>query len=325
MKGLLPVILLFFVSCNTAKNTAKNKDSVINKVSSDYWYLQTEDKASWLYIKEIGSGETVLVLHGGPGAGHQYMLPIAAGLETQHRFIFYDQRGAGLSYCPKDSITMQKHIADIELIRKAFGVDKISIISHSFGTMLAMNYLKAYPQMVKHIALLGAMDPKSGAKDFFSAEELKLFGKKNEEVSQFEARPEVVAEIKKAGLDKPVLTLKEKDKLRFIRGSAGDIYNIHKWQQRLPFIVNRECASATMQSTDFYYDWAKMLAAHPFPITVINGEYDYAVALKGNPIWKRVIATETKNVKFAELLKAGHLSWIDEPELFKLFLEEALK
>jgi proline iminopeptidase len=292
---------------------------------TDYWYVQTEDEASWLYIKEVGKGEPVIVLHGGPGAGHQYMLPIANGLEESNRFIFYDQRGAGYSYCTKDSITMQKSIADIELIRRNLGVEKVNILSHSFGTILAMNYLKAYPESVKNIILLGAMDPKNGDTDFFSAEELKLFEKKNEEVTQFESRPEVQTEISKAGLDKAELTAKEKDKLRAIRGSAGDIYNIDRWHQRLAFMVNRDCASAIMQSTDFHYDWAKVLIAHKYPITVINGEYDYPVALKGNPIWKRVIATETKNVKLIEVLKAGHLSWIDEPLLFKEALGKALK
>jgi proline iminopeptidase len=320
MRKLLTAIVLFCIACNDANN----KRTETNNPNTDYWYVQTEDKASWLYIKELGNGEPVIVLHGGPGAGHQYMPPIANGLEENNRFIFYDQRGAGWSYCPIDSITMQKHIADIELIRNSLGVEKVNLISHSFGTMLAMNYLKAYPKQVKNIVLLGAMDPKNGDTDFFSADELKLFEKKNDEVVQFESRPEVEVEIKKAGLDKPELTIKEKDKLRAIRGSAGDIYNINRWQQRLAFMVNRECASATMQSTDFHYDWAKMLAAHPFRITVINGEYDYAVALKGNPIWKRVIATEVKNVKLVELLKSGHLSWIDEPVLFKKALKNAI-
>lgn len=90
-----------------------------------------------------------------------------------------------------------------------------------------------------------------------------------------------------------------------------------RWQQRLAFIVNRDCALAMMQSTDFHYDWAKMLIAHKYPITVINGEYDFPVALQGNPKCKSVIATETKNVKVIEVLKAGHLSWIDDSVLFR--------
>jgi len=320
MKKVIFIMIVFISACGNLKY----KGVGLRKELQDYWYLRTEDRAAWLYLKEIGDNEPVLVVHGGPGAGHQYMVPISAGLESTFKFIYYDQRGSGYSYCPVDSITLQKHVSDIESIRKALGIEKLNIVSHSFGTMIVMDYLKKYPQMVKNIVLLGAMDPKNGDAGFFSQEELKLFTQKNDEVAIFEGRPEVKEEIKKAGLDKPTLTSKEQDKLRFIQGAAGDIYNIQRWQQRFAFIVNRESASATMQSTDFRYDWSSRLAAHPFSITIINGEYDFPVGLKGNPIWKRVIATEVKNVSLVELPKAGHLSWIDEPELFRIALKSAL-
>lgn len=174
MRKLLTAAELFCIACNSINNT---RIEIINP-RTDYWYVQTEDEASWLYIKEVGKGEPVIVIHGRPGAGQQFMLAIANGLEECNRFIFYDQHCAGWSYCPKDSITMQKSIAYIELIRKTLGVQKVYIFSHSFGTILAMNYLKAYPQSVKNIILLWAMDPITGDTDFFSVEELNLFEKK---------------------------------------------------------------------------------------------------------------------------------------------------
>lgn len=318
-KSFLVIVIIGYCLMFTTFSFAHRKP-----VYEDYWYLRTEDKATFLYIREVGKGDPVIVIHGGPGAGHQYLLDISKGLENQFRFIFYDQRGAGLSHATKENISMEKHIQDLEQLRKALGLEKINLISHSFGTMLAMNYLQTFPDNVKNIVLLGALDPKNGNRDFFTPEELELFAKKGDVVKKFEERPEVQIEIKKAELDKPTLTAKESDKLRCIRGAAGEIYHIARWKQRLCFFVNREGAAATRSSTNFVYDWSKMLSAHPFPITVINGEFDYVVGPKGSPVWERVIATETKNVELVLLEKAGHDSWIDAPIFFKNALRKSL-
>src|SRR5262249_21937968 len=50
-----------------------------------------------LYLHEMGQGPTVVVLHGGPGADHGYLLPQFAVLADQARLVFYDQRGGGQS------------------------------------------------------------------------------------------------------------------------------------------------------------------------------------------------------------------------------------
>ncbi|MEQ1923393.1 MAG: alpha/beta fold hydrolase [Pyrinomonadaceae bacterium] len=100
------------------------------------------------------------------------------------------------------------------------GIEKLNLISHSFGTQLAMNYLQTFPDRVKNIAMLGALDPKSGNRTFFTPEELELFKQRNDELTKFKSRPEVQAEIKKAGLDKSNLTVKEIEKLRCITGAS---------------------------------------------------------------------------------------------------------
>jgi len=288
------------------------------------WYLQTEDKTAFLYLKEVGRGEPVVVLHGGPGADHRYITAIANGLENKFRFVFYDQRGSGLSFCAKENISMEKAVRDLETIRNALGREKLNLVSHSFGTMLAMNYLQTHPQSVKNIVLLGALDPKNGNRDFFTSEELERFGKRNDEVKAFNERPEAQAEIAKAGLDRPNLTPIQEFQVRQIKSAAGSIYRIERWRQNVFFIANRDASQAMRTSTNFVYDWSKMLAGHPFPITIINGEYDYTVGSKGSPIWRRVVSTEAKNVKLVLIDKAGHNSWIDDPVVFRNSLRDAL-
>ena len=97
------------------------------------WYLRTSDRAGELFIYEIGSGEPVVVLHGGPGGELTYMLAVANGLESEFRFVFYDQRGSLRSRVRADSISMEKHVDDLDDIRQALDAERISIVSHSAG------------------------------------------------------------------------------------------------------------------------------------------------------------------------------------------------
>src|SRR6266852_9594909 len=53
-------------------------------------------KAS-LYAREIGRGQPIIVLHGGPDFDHGYLLPDLDRLADAFRLIYYDQRGRGKS------------------------------------------------------------------------------------------------------------------------------------------------------------------------------------------------------------------------------------
>ena len=64
------------------------------------WYLKTNDNQD-IFVKELGTGkDTIIVVHGGFGANHDYMTDITKGLENKYHFIFYDQRGSLLSWVP---------------------------------------------------------------------------------------------------------------------------------------------------------------------------------------------------------------------------------
>lgn len=331
MKYKVIILILFVVlsihfanECIAQNRTVKSyegKDPFVEQ-----WYLSTGEKdAPSLYVYEIGRGEPVVALHGGPGIGHNYLTDITKGLENQFRFIFYDQRGAGLSYSySKDAITMEKNVEDVESLRKALELEQINLISHSAGTYLAMEYLRKYPQNVKNLVLLGATDPKNGDRKFFTDEEWEGFKLQAEEAENFRERPAVKVEIEKAGLNKSNLTPKEEFQLRRIKSAGGTIYHIERWRQFRFFYVSRDAALGARVGMNFVYDWSELLASHPFPVTVINGVQDIQVGRMGSPIWKRVAATEAKNVKLVLIDKAGHNSWMDEPVIFRNALRDAL-
>jgi len=83
----------------------------------------------------------LLVLHGGPGAHHDYMLPQMLELAHDFELVFYDQRGGGRS---KDDgtepITWRTQVSDLALVARELAPDPLSILGYSWGGLLALLY-----------------------------------------------------------------------------------------------------------------------------------------------------------------------------------------
>lgn len=142
---LLITISLIVTSCN--RNTLQLKDGFKNVNGVN------------LYYKIIGSGEPFVLLHGGPGMYHDELYPFFLDFAKSHKLIFYDQRGNGKSKLTKiDSTTFNVPllVSDLEELRKEFGIEKLNIIGHSWGGLLAMYYAVQYPENVKRLILVDA-------------------------------------------------------------------------------------------------------------------------------------------------------------------------
>src|SRR5688500_12974179 len=81
----------------------------------------------------------LLVLHGGPGADHQYLLPQMLALATDYELVFYDQRGGGRSRTDDPApITWQTHVDDLAAVATEFVLATPDIVGYSWGALLAM-------------------------------------------------------------------------------------------------------------------------------------------------------------------------------------------
>src|SRR5262245_41883781 len=96
----------------------------------------------------------LLVLHGGPGAGHRYLAPLTA-LAVERRVIFYDQLGCGLSENVNNPTLwqMEHFVKEITLIRQWLGLEQIHLFGHSWGGWLAIEYLLTQPTGVVSLTL----------------------------------------------------------------------------------------------------------------------------------------------------------------------------
>jgi proline iminopeptidase len=112
-----------------------------------------------LFVKTIGDGETLIVLHGGPGLSHDYFLPHLEVLSEEMKLVIFDQRGMGRSSVKLDSSTFSPDllIEDIEALREKLGFTDFHLMGHSWGGVLAMQYAAAYPGSLKSLILCNSM------------------------------------------------------------------------------------------------------------------------------------------------------------------------
>jgi proline iminopeptidase len=96
----------------------------------------------------------VIVIHGGPGNDYRYLLPLTA-LADRYYVVFYDQRGSGLSErVPVEEITLDIFVEDLKgVIDHYASGDPVYLIGHSWGAMLATDFLGRYPDIVDKVVL----------------------------------------------------------------------------------------------------------------------------------------------------------------------------
>ncbi|SFD15434.1 proline iminopeptidase [Chitinophaga sp. CF118] len=117
----------------------------------------TSDSVS-LYLKVSGKGTPCIFVHGGPGAWSRSFEAMGGNsLEKHLTMYYYDQRGCGRSQSPRNNdYSLDRMIEDIENIRVLSGSDKVYLLGHSFGGILAFKYAEKYPTHVKGLVLLNA-------------------------------------------------------------------------------------------------------------------------------------------------------------------------
>lgn len=110
-----------------------------------------------LFERRAGAGPEVVVLHGGPGAHHDYLLPGFDRLARGRTLVYYDQRGGGRSPVPREvPVGWREHVADLEALRELWRVDRLTIVGYSWGGLLALLYAFQHPTRVERLALVSA-------------------------------------------------------------------------------------------------------------------------------------------------------------------------
>lgn len=101
-----------------------------------------------VWYRVVGSSNAIplLTLHGGPGFPHDYLEPLE-GLSDERPVVFYDQLGCGKSDRPEDPALWraERFVEELGQVREALGLKQVHILGHSWGSMLATDYVLTRP------------------------------------------------------------------------------------------------------------------------------------------------------------------------------------
>lgn len=319
------IILLFFL-VGTFKTIliGQTKTDTFDQLQENVWYLPTSDASARLYVTSIGTGDTIVTLHGGPGNDFNYLVGAVKENSKNNTFILFDQRGSLLSPVADSSIavlTLDVIVEDLETLRKSLNQDKMLLFGHSFGSMIAMFYYMKYPEHVKGIILSATMPAFINTDKPFS-EVLKEVHKRCKDLR---SRPEVKAELVKAGLmnDSTLTPRQQSDKFKILGLASFNMINIADWKkfQGGRIYYNSLVDNAVGGSIPDTYDIRPTLNKYPVPITIIQGEKDY-IDPSAN-YWTSIFS----NFEFVKLMvvkNASHYIWLDDKSKFDESLKYAI-
>ncbi len=262
-----------------------------------------------LFDRRVGTGPLVVVLHGGPGAHHDYLLPQYDRLATGRELLYYDQRGGGRSPVPRETpVGWQEHVADLEAIRGALALERLTLCGYSWGGLLALLYYVEHPERVERLALVSPASPTAAYRRQFE-----------EEFARRMAAPDVVAERKALRAS----GLRERDpeayrKRAFELSVAGYFRDFRDARRLTPFRVTARTQDLVWASLGDYdlrpriRETASRIP-HP-PSRIVHGTYD-PIPIQGS--------REVAEILRADLveLPVGHCPHVEATEEFVAALD----
>lgn len=155
----LIVSVLLLTGCTKEKYINEPGNLVQKTVDQDPALPAITVNGAMLHAEAFGPADSamIVVLHGGPGSDYRYLLNCKAFADQGYRVVFYDQRGAGLSQrFPYASFSMQDQYDDLNAIvahYRTSPTQKVFLLGHSWGAMLATAYINQNPTAVQGVVL----------------------------------------------------------------------------------------------------------------------------------------------------------------------------
>lgn len=320
-------LVLFIAGCN--QQPARIISA--NNIPQNVYPLEegfVEANRVMIYYKAIGHGDPLLIVHGGPGASHDYFLPYLLPLIKSNRLIFIDERGSGRSQKLEDpsGYTVENMVEDVEAVRQALGLGKISILGHSFGGVLAQAYALKYQENLTHLILCST---------FHSTAKMNLILEKIKKKME----PELRARIDK--MEKEGLYGHGKD---YEKGRYTADYMVAAWGEGyFPYLyanhpdANYDPVANGIMSWDLYREmwgshgeyvidgnlssaeYTEKLSTIKVPTLITVGDNDEC-----DPSLSQEMQSKIAGSKLVIFPKSGHMTFVDQPALFISTINEFL-
>lgn len=259
-----------------------------------------------LLVRRIGRGHPTVVLHGGPGAHHEYLLPGFDELAHGRELIYYDQRGGGRSPVARDvSVGWQEQVTDLEALRDRLGLERLSLAGYSWGGLLSLLYSLEHRDRVERLALVSPAPAWRAARDQFET----TFAHRNLDPAFQEAR----RRLRESGL-------RERDPAAFHQrifelSVAPYFFDADRARELTPFRVTGRTQQDVWASLGDYDLRPRLPELRGIPALVMHGEND-PIPIEAARTTAGLIGAE-----FHPLPRCGHVPYIEAAEAFTTLLD----
>ena len=263
-----------------------------------------------IWYRRVGNGGIpLLTLHGGPGAGHDYLEPLER-LATDRSVIFYDQLGCGKSDQPDDRSLWQieRFVAEVNTVRQSLGLEQIHLLGQSWGGWLAIEYMLSQPQGVVSLILAST----SASLPQFVAETTRLKAELPLEIYQTLQRYEAMGDYHHPDYEAAVLEFYKRHVCR-----------LDPWPEPLLHTIanlNGNAVYETMNGPNEFivignlknWDRTDRLGEISVPTLITVGRYDELT-----PTCAETLHRGIPNSRLVIFEESAHLAHLEEPDRYR--------
>ncbi len=273
-----------------------------------------------IYYEEFGKGEPLLILHGGPGASHDYFLPYLVPLAKHNKLIFIDERGSGQSEKLQDvsKYTVENMVEDAEAVREALHLGKINLLGHSCGGVLAQAYALKYQKNLLHLILCSTFPSTSQMN--------KVFVKMKENMTP-ELRDKIDKMEKEGLYNHGAAYEKNRYTDDYMVAAWGEGYFPYLYQNRPD--PNYDPVANGVMSWDLYremwgsdgefiidgnlksVEYVDKLHTIKVPTLITCGDHDECDSSLSKEMHEKIAGS-----KLVIFPKSGHMTFVDQPDMF---------
>lgn len=251
-----------------------------------------------LYFEQRGSGPPCLVIHGGLGLDHQYLLRTLEPLEEHLSLIYYDQRGNGQSGRPqRGTITMEQLADDAAALIEHIAGSPVILFGHSYSGFVAQELALRHPERVRALILVDTTPGQLGADE------------REDEQEQGPPLPPAMVDL--------MSTVPESDSAMAYLMSGIVPYYLHGHDTTAATAAlegTHFSAEALVRGFEVLASWSSVDRLHSIsiPTLLLWGRHDLVCSA---PQAKR-IASRIRGAELHYFENSGHLPWLEEPESF---------
>jgi pimeloyl-ACP methyl ester carboxylesterase len=261
-----------------------------------------------LAYTEVGSGPRLLCLPGGPGRASAYLEDLG-GLAEERTLVLLDTRATGRSEVPADPATLRfdRLADDVESLRDHLGEERVDLLGHSAGCLVAQVYAAVHPERVRRLVLVTPTDRLQG-------------GDRSDVAAIRAARAGEPWYAEAAEAQEALAYASPAQQQALVRASRPFFYG--RWDER----TQAHAATADTQSSKRaelgfgagleQVDLAGIRAGLnglDRPVLVLGGGRDALTGVAS----VHTVAADFPRSETVVLPEAGHFPWVDEPEAFR--------